>query len=163
MTMLQTTAGAGPVPLFRRGLALLAAAALPLAQPVLRLALALPFWRSGLTRWDGWFQLKPTTSYLFEEQFRLHILGGAYPIPMPDQVAFLTACAEIGLPVLLVLGLGTRLAALGLLAMTAVIQLVMPDAWANFHLYWAAIALAVIAVGPGAVSLDRLILRGWQK
>ena len=163
MTMLQTTAGAGPVPLFRRGLALLAAAALPLAQPVLRLALALPFWRSGLTRWDGWFQLKPMTSYLFEEQFRLHILGGTYPIPMPDQVAFLTACAEIGLPVLLVLGLGTRLAALGLLAMTAVIQLVMPDAWANFHLYWAAIALAVIAVGPGAVSLDRLILRGFQK
>jgi putative oxidoreductase len=159
MTLLQTDAESSLPRLHQRGLALLAAAALPLAQPVLRIALALPFWRSGLTRWDGWFALKPTTAFLFEEQFKLHILGGEYPIPMPDQVAFLTACAEIGLPVLLIFGLGTRLAALGLLAMTGVIQLVMPDGWANFHLYWAAMALAIIAVGPGALSLDRLVAR----
>ena len=159
MNILQTETGSGLAARFRRALALLAGAALPIAQPVLRIALALPFWRSGMTRWDGVFQLAPTTPYLFEETFKLHILGGEYPIPMPDQVAFLTACAEVGLPVLLILGLGTRLAALGLLAMTAVIQLVMPDAWANFHLYWAAIALAIIAVGPGALSLDRLIAR----
>ena len=145
--------------LFRRALTLLAAAAMPIAPPVLRIALALPFWRSGMTRWDGFLALKPATVYLFETQFKLHILGGEYPIPMPDQVALLTACAEVGLPVLLILGLGTRLAALGLLAMTAVIQLVMPDGWANFHLYWAAMALAIIAVGPGALSLDRLIAR----
>ena len=159
MTLLQTDTGTGFSGLVRQGLTFLAAAALPMAQPVLRIALALPFWRSGMTRWDGAFSLAPTTTYLFETQFRLHILGGEYPIPMPDQVAFLTACAEVGLPVLLVLGLGTRLAALGLLAMTTVIQLVMPDGWANFHLYWAAMALAIIAVGPGAVSLDRVIGR----
>jgi putative oxidoreductase len=41
--------------------------------------------------------------------------------------------------------------------MTGVIQLTYPDGWANFHMYWAAIALAIIAFGPGAVSLDRLI------
>jgi putative oxidoreductase len=159
MTLLQTETGSGLAGLFRQGQTLLAAIALPVAQPALRVALALPFWRSGMTRWDGVFSLAPTTSYLFEEQFKLHILGAEYPIPLPDQVAFLTACAEIGLPVLLILGLGTRLAGLGLLAMTGVIQLVMPDAWANFHLYWAAIALAIIAVGPGALSLDRLIAR----
>ena len=159
MTLPQTETGSGLASGFRRALTLLADAALPIAQPVLRIALALPFWRSGMTRWDGVFQLAPTTPYLFEETFKLHILGGEYPIPMPDQVAFLTACAEVGLPVLLILGLGTRLAALGLLAMTAVIQLVMPDAWANFHLYWAAIALAIISVGPGTLSLDRLIAR----
>ena len=163
MTLLQSDTATSLPHLVSRCLTLLSSAALPLAQPALRIALALPFWRSGMTRWDGWLQLKPTTTFLFEEQFKLHILGGEYPIPMPDQVAFLTGCAEIGLPVLLIFGLGTRLAALGLLAMTAVIQLVMPDGWANFHLYWAAIALAIIAVGPGALSLDRLVERRFQR
>jgi putative oxidoreductase len=69
----------------------------------------------------------------------------------------LVGIGEITLPILLVLGLGTRLAALGILAMTAVIQLVVPDGWVNFHLYWAAIALAIVALGGGAISLDRLI------
>ena len=40
--------------------------------------------------------------------------------------------------------------------MTAVIQLTYPDGWANFHLYWAAMALAIMTFGPGAISLDRL-------
>jgi len=51
----------------------------------------------------------------------------------------------------------TCLAALGLLAMTAVIQLTVPEGWANFHLPWAAMALALVAFGGGAASLDRLI------
>lgn len=148
-----------PVQTFQRGLALLSSMALIAAPPVLRVALALPFLRSGLTRWDGFLSLAPTTVYLFEEQFRLNILGAAYPIPLPGLVALLTACAEIVLPILLLLGLGTRLAALGLLAMTGVIQLVMPDGWANFHLYWAALAFALIAIGPGGLSLDWLIRR----
>jgi len=143
----------------RYGLRALSLTATLLAQPVLRVALALPFLRSGMTRWDGVLSLSPSTVYLFEEQFRLHILGAEYPIPLPDQVAFLTACAEIGLPILLLLGLATRLSALGLLAMTAVIQLVMPDGWQNFHLYWAALALAIIAMGPGPLALDRLLGR----
>jgi len=50
-------------------------------------------------------------------------------------------------------------AALGLLLMTSVIQLVVPDGWANFHLPWAAMAIAIIALGPGLLSLDRLIDR----
>ena len=70
----------------------------------------------------------------------------------------MTGLAEITLPVLLILGFATRLSALGLLAMTAVIQLVVPEGWANFHLYWAAIALAILALGPGSLSLDRLLV-----
>ncbi|MEK1931504.1 MAG: DoxX family protein [Pararhizobium sp.] len=124
---------------------------------VLRIALALPFLRSGLTRWDGFLSLSPGTRFLFEEQFRLHIFGGEYALPAPDRLALLTAVAEIVLPVLLIVGLGTRLAALGLLVMTGVIQLVFPDGWANFHLYWAALALDLIARGPGAISIDRWI------
>ncbi|MCY1553194.1 hypothetical protein D9M68_896510 [compost metagenome] len=38
--------------------------------------------------------------------------------------------------------------------MTAVIQLVFPDGWMNFHLYWAALALAILALGPGWFSID---------
>ena len=46
--------------------------------------------------------------------------------------------------------------------MTAVIELVYPDGWANFHLPWATMALAIMAFGPGALSLDRLLgLDGW--
>ena len=121
---------------------------------VLRIALALPFWRSGLTKWDGFLQLSDTTRYLFREEFRLHLFGGAYPFPAPLLMAWLSSSAEILLPILLVLGLGTRLAALGLLGMTAIIQLTFPDGWANFHLPWAAMALALVTFGPGRVALD---------
>lgn len=123
----------------------------------LRFALAIPFWRSGLTKWDGFLQLSGGAEFLFAQEFRLHILGSQYPYPFPIFAAHAAGIAEIVLPVLLVLGLFTRLSALGLLAMTAVIQLTVPEGWANFHLPWAAMALALAAFGGGAVSLDRLI------
>lgn len=65
--------------------------------------------------------------------------------------------AELVLPVLLVLGLFTRYAALGLLLMTAVIQLTVPDGWANFHLPWAAMALTLVVYGGGRIALDTLV------
>lgn len=122
----------------------------------LRVALALPFFKSGLTRWNG-LSISPATYYLFTDQFKLHIFGQIYDIPYAEIVAQLTACAEILLPILIVLGLATRFAAFGLLAMTCVIQLVYPDAWETFHLPWAAMALSLIAIGPGPLSLDRRI------
>jgi putative oxidoreductase len=73
-------------------------------------------------------------------------------------MAFAAGSAEILLPVLLVLGLATRLAALGLLAMTIVIQLTVPDGW-PLHLTWAAMALGIMAWGPGRISLDYWIGR----
>lgn len=127
------------------------------APPLLRVALALPFFRSGLTRWDGFLVISPGTLYLFENQFQLHIFGGAYHFPAPDTVAFVTALSEISLPILLLTGFATRFAALAILIMTGVIQLVFPDGWVNFHLYWASLAVAIIALGGGPISLDRLI------
>ena len=141
------------------GLARAASIAAPL---FLRVALALPFFKSGLTKWDGFLSLSPSASFLFEEEFKLHILGHVYDLPAPDQLAFASGSAEIGLPVLLVLGLATRLGALGLLCMTAVIQLIVPDGWANFHLPWATMAIALIAIGPGRLSLDHWIGRAMQ-
>lgn len=143
--------------LARQGLGRLAAIAGVVAPPVLRVALALPFLRSGLTRWDGFPSISAGTLFQFEEMFKLHIFGGSYDLPMPDLLAHVVAIAEIVLPALLLLGFGTRIAALALLFMTGIIQLVFPDGWANFHLNWAALALAILALGPGAVSLDHLI------
>ncbi|HKN28093.1 MAG TPA: DoxX family protein [Roseiarcus sp.] len=128
-----------------------------LALIVLRLTLARPFFASGLTRWDGWFTLSFGTKVLFSDEYRLHVFGAEIPFPEPELVAAMASTAEIVLPILLAFGFLTRYAALGLLCMTAVIQLTYPDGWQNFHLPWAAMALAVMAFGPGALSLDRLL------
>lgn len=129
----------------------------PLAQLALRFALAVPFFRSGLTKWESFGHLSDSAIYLFTEEFRLHLFGRQVPYPFPVFMAHASGCAEILLPMLLVLGLGTRLAALGLLAMTAIIQITVPDGWANFHLPWAAMALALIVWGAGPLSADRLL------
>lgn len=146
--------------LFDRLQAGLAAFAGWLAPPALRIALALPFLRSGMTRWDPFPQLSLATTYLFEYEFKLHLFGHAIALPAPLYYAYATSVAEIVLPALLLLGLATRWAALGLLLMTLVIQLVVPEGWRNFHLYWAAIALGIMALGPGRLSVDAL-LRRW--
>ncbi len=125
----------------------------PLALLALRLPVAGVFWRSGRTRVEGWniFDITESQPFLFEYEFGL---------PYPVLMAHVTAIAEHVLPVLLVLGLFTRLGALGMLTMTMVIQLfVYPDAWLNAHMFWAAILFAVAALGPGKISLDHLIGR----
>ena len=125
----------------------------------LRIALALPFFRSGLTKWDAPGRLSPSASYLFSEEFRLHLFGQAVPFPAPLLFAYVDGAMEIVLPLLLLLGLSTRFSALGLLVMTGVIQLVVPGGWEMYHLSWAAMALGLIAMGPGRISLDHLIGR----
>ena len=137
----------------------LSAVALPsLVLLVLRFALAVPFWKSGILKWDGFLQLSDTAVTLFSDEFMLHLPGGPYPFPMPTVVAFLSGCAEVTFPVLLVLGLATRFAALGLLFMTLIVELTVPDGW-PVHITWAAMALAIIAWGPGRLSVDALIRR----
>lgn len=127
---------------------------LSLTMLVLRLTLALPFWKSGLTKWDGWFTLSFGAQALFTDEFKLHILGGEFPYPAPEVMAYASAIGETVLPLLLALGLGTRYAALGLLVMTGIIQLTVPDGWQTYHLPWAAMALAIITFGPGKAALD---------
>jgi putative oxidoreductase len=127
-----------------------------LAQFALRVALAVPFWRSGVNKWDGFLQLKDVAVLLFSSEFTLHLPGGPYPFPAPGIVAFAAGSAEILLPILLVLGLATRLAALGLAVMTLIVQLTVPDGW-PIHLTWAAMALAIMTWGPGRASLDHAI------
>lgn len=147
----------GSVHLIHRADGLLATIPASLALLALRFALAVPFFRSGLTKWDGFLSISPGTHYLFANEFKLHIFGQAFAYPFPLLMAWGASIGEIVLPILLVLGLFTRFAALGLLAMTAVIQLTIPDGWANFHLPWAAMALALVVYGGGSLAADRFL------
>jgi putative oxidoreductase len=126
-----------------------------LASLALRFGLAVPFYKSGLTKWEGFGQFSDSAVTLFEEEFKLHILGRVYDYPYPNILAHASAIAEICLPILLVLGLFTRFAALGLLVMTGIIQLTVPDGW-PLHITWAAMAAGLVALGGGRLSLDRL-------
>jgi putative oxidoreductase len=96
-------------------------------------------------------EIKPSTFELFQTQY------AALPIP-PTIAAYLFTYAEFVLPICLVLGFATRLSALALLIMTALVQVyVMPEALWTTHVYLFAILLVLISVGPGAISLDALI------
>lgn len=130
-----------------------------------RLSIAAVFWQSGQTKIEGlvlglttgefslgWPQVGEGAIALFRDEYRLPLLS-------PEIAASLAAFAEHLLPLMLALGLGTRLAALGLLGMTAVIQfLVYPGAWPT-HGTWAAVLLWLASRGPGRFSLDAGIAR----
>jgi putative oxidoreductase len=134
------------------------AASPSLVQLVMRVALAVPFWKSGILKWDGFLRLSDTAVTLFTEEFMLHLPGGPYHYPVPVAMAFLSGCGEIAFPVLLVLGFATRFAALGLLVMTCIVELTVPDGW-PVHVTWAAMALGIMAWGPGRISIDHLLRR----
>jgi putative oxidoreductase len=128
-----------------------------------RVGIGATFWLSGQTKVEG-LVLDPVG--LHAELGWPHVSEGAlelfrseYALPLlpPELAATLAALSEHLFPLMLVLGLGTRFAALALLGMTAVIEVfVYPDAWPT-HAVWAACLLYLVARGPGAVSLDRLL------
>lgn len=133
-----------------------------------RFSIAAVFWNSGQTKVSGfvlnivsgefelgWPRLSDSALALFQDEYKL-------PFIAPELAAPLAAFAEHLLPLLLLVGLGTRFAALGLLGMTLVIQVfVYPDAYAT-HGTWAALLLYLMSRGPGAVSLDHWIARRFQ-
>lgn len=117
---------------------------------VARLGIAGVFFMSGRTKVEGWLTITDSAYSLFETEYKLPLLS-------PYVAAHAATYAEHLFPVLLVLGLFTRVAALGLLGMTLIIEVfVYPDAW-PVHLSWAAILLPLIAKGGGRWSLDRLL------
>lgn len=132
---------------------------------VARFSIAAVFWKSGQTKIEGfsldfiamkfqlgWPRLAETTPFLFEYEYNL-------PLIPPMIAAVLATLAEHILPILVLTGLFTRLAAFGLAAMTMVIQLfVYPDAYPT-HGTWLAIALVLMYRGAGAFSVDHLITK----
>lgn len=118
-----------------------------------RLAIAYTFWSSGRTKVDGLLNVTDSTKFLFAEEYQV-------PLIPPDIAAYMATYAEHFFPVLLLLGLFTRFAAISLLLMTLVIQLfVYPDAW-NVHMWWIIGMLYLLRAGGGALSLDRLLAGG---
>lgn len=125
-----------------------------LALLFVRAALGGVFWRSGQTKVvEGtWFTLTDATLELFRTEY------SGVPLP-PALAAPIANAAEHILPALLLAGLFTRGAALGLLGMTLTIQFfVYPDAWWPEHSLWVAMALPLIVRGGGLFSLDALLV-----
>lgn len=119
---------------------------------VQRLGIAAVFFQSGRTKVEGWFTIPDTTFELFRVEY------AGVPLP-PELAAVMATVSEHVFPILLVLGLCTRLSALVLLGMTLTIQIfVYPDAWPT-HISWIGLQLPLIALGGGKLSLDRLLFR----
>ncbi|PKO76448.1 MAG: hypothetical protein CVU21_13150 [Betaproteobacteria bacterium HGW-Betaproteobacteria-15] len=130
---------------------------------IARFSIAAVFWKSGQTKIEGLAidivsgtfelgmpRLSDNAVFLFKEEYKLPLLS-------PELGATMAALGEHILPIFILLGLATRLSALGLLGMTMVIQLfVYPDAYAT-HGTWAAVLLYLMAHGPGKLSLDAWI------
>lgn len=123
---------------------------------LVRLSLAGVFWRSGRTKVEqgSWLTVSETTLYQFaDDPFN------KLPLLPPELAATLTTYAEHLFPILLVLGLFTRLSATALLVMTIVIQLfIFPEAWWPVHSLWAALALVLIMRGGGLVTADTALV-----
>ena len=116
----------------------------------LRFAVATVFWNSGTTKLANW----DATLQLFQDEYKV-------PLLPPEWAAHMAASIELSTPILLVLGFGTRIAALLLLGMTTVIEIfVYPQAWPT-HIQWAAMLLVLLCRGPGRCSLDALIRQYW--
>lgn len=117
---------------------------------VARLSIAAIFFQSGRTKVEGFLTITDGTYELFASEYKL-------PLVPPEIAAHMSAYVETFVPMLLVLGLATRLSAFVLLGMTTIIEIfVYPDAWPT-HLSWAAILLYLIARGGGRLSVDRAI------
>lgn len=162
-------AGAAARPLFDRWVAGAHALMARIPESVIsllgRFSVAAVFWKSGQTKIEGLAidivsgsfelglpRLSSSAVDLFRDEYQL-------PLISPELGATLAALGEHVLPLLLLLGLGTRFAALGLLVMTAVIQLlVYPSAYPT-HGVWAAVLLWLMVRGPGVMSLDHLLAR----
>ena len=120
-----------------------------------RLSLAGIFWRAGRSKVEegSWFSISDATYFLFDSEY------SGVPLP-PEWAAVMATAAEHVFPILLVLGLFTRLSALALLGMTMVIQIfVYPEAWWSVHMIWASLSLILITHGAGAWSLDHGLIK----
>jgi len=132
---------------------------------VARFSIAAIFWSSGQTKVQGfvlnlvsgelevgWPSLSESALALFQDDYRL-------PFIPPELAAPMAATAEHLFPLLILIGLGTRFAALALLGMTLVIQIyVYPGAYAT-HGTWVAVLLYLMARGPGRLSVDHCLAR----
>jgi putative oxidoreductase len=138
----------GLLGLVRKTLDALGRFPMPILELAFRIAVAVVFFRSGMLKLESW----ETTIALFTDEYRVPLLS-------PQLAATLATAAELICPVMLVIGVGARLAAAALLFMTMVIQLfVYPGSWSD-HLIWASLLGYVFTRGPGPISIDHIVSR----
>ena len=121
----------------------------PAAQLAARWYVGAVFFRSGMTKFHDW----DTTLALFMDEYHVPFLD-------PTAAAWLGTTCELLLPVLLVLGLGGRLAAAGLFVLNIVAVLSLDDIAApalQLHVFWGSLLAGLLLFGPGRWSLDRLV------
>ncbi len=139
---------AAPARLYARATDLLGRVPWSVIAIPMRLAGFSVFWRSGSIKLDDW----SSTLDLFANEYKV-------PLLPPDLAAYMATAMELGCSTLILLGLGTRFAALGLIGMIAVIQtFVYPMAWPD-HIQWFAFLFPLVMRGGGAFSLDHLVGR----
>ena len=123
-----------------------------IAEVFLRAGVALAFWRSGQTKIQSW----QTTLALFSDEYKVPLLS-------PELAAYMATAVELSAPILLELGLATRLGAEAMLGMTLVIQtFVYPQSYPT-HILWAGPLLYLILRGPGVLSIDHLIRKRFAR
>lgn len=118
----------------------------PLFALAIRLYVARVFFASGLVKIMSW----SSTLALFENEFHV-------PVVSPTAAAYLGTVAELGLPVLLALGIGTRFAALALFVFNIVAVISYPDlsdSGLKDHMLWGALLLVTLVYGPGKIAVD---------
>jgi putative oxidoreductase len=140
------------IPLIRTGREALMRFGAPVFDLAVRVWIGLVFFRSGLEKAKDW----ESTLFLFQEEYKL-------PILPPELAAGLGMATELAMPVLLFIGLASRLAALPLIGMTLVIQFVLgaadPAYNSTEHYYWLFLLLMIVVRGPGVLSADHLIAK----
>jgi putative oxidoreductase len=119
-----------------------------IVQLLIRVSIGAVFWSAGLTKIKSW----PATVALFQNEYHV-------PLITPTIAASMATAVELSCPILLFLGLGTRLATVPMLVQSFVIAVfVYPEEWVE-HLTWASLLLALLVRGPGSLALDHLIKR----
>ena len=123
----------------------------PIFALAMRLYVARVFIMSGwlkVSRWDS-------TLALFQNEYHVPVLS-------PQVAAVLGTTCELGLPVLLALGIGTRAAAIALFLFNIVAVISYPDlsdAGLKDHYLWGALMLVIAVYGPGRLSVDHWLAR----
>ncbi len=127
---------------------------IPIVDLAVRVWIGLVFFRSGQQKLDDW----ESTVFLFEYEY-------AVPVLSPVTAAYMATAFELAMPVLLFIGLASRLAAMPLLGMAMVIQFILganSPAYNDFnHFAWMIFLLAIMVRGPGVLSADYLIAKKW--
>lgn len=122
-------------------------------------ALGIRFWLAESFIWSGYLKTKSwqSTLYLFANEYQV-------PLISPVIAAYLGTAAELILPILLLLGLGSRLAAIALFIFNIVMIISYPMLLSSEgacmlkdNILWAVLIAILIFYGPGKISLDYLL------